>query len=300
MNKTESQQVDLKESYQIVGKSIVAIAIKRPSQQPSQDCPIIIGTGFVVADGLVATNHHVVRQAEQLQALPEMVQGEWPVMAVLFHLLPGKGMCQLEMEVLGAFVVEVFEPGGYYYGPEKPDLGFFHINMRGLPSLSVCAELEGIVPGTQVATAGFPMGTTALRAPGYVHQVTPTLQQGIVSAVLPFPCKNPHALMLNLMSQGGASGSPIFLPDRPDVVGVLYGGLQETYRAQVQGGDVPYNVPTNFTYCVAGHYLQAALANITKQPELQLTDSSPHFDKAMEQARQFQVPPAPAAKGSIQ
>lgn len=283
----------LSESYNVVSQSVVAIAVKTPEKKSPQDLPTIIGTGFIVGEGLVATNDHVVRQAEVLQAMPGTAQGKWPVDVVLFFLVPGKGMGQLEMEVLGCFVVDVFKPHGFYYGPDKPDLGFFHVNMRGLPVLSVCDNLEQVVPGTQVATAGFPMGTRALRAPGYVHQLTPTLQQAIVSAVLPFPCETPHALMLNMMSQGGVSGSPIFLADNPDVVGVLYAGLQETYSAQAQGIDVPYNVPTNLTYCVAGHFLRAAIEDIARRRELKLPEDSPHFNEALEQVRNLEVPSRP-------
>ncbi|GAJ23629.1 unnamed protein product, partial [marine sediment metagenome] len=33
--------------------------------------------------------------------------------------------------------------------------------------------------------------------------------------------------MINIMSQGGASGSPVFLPETGEVIGVLYGSLEE-------------------------------------------------------------------------
>ncbi|GDY10674.1 hypothetical protein LBMAG52_41620 [Planctomycetia bacterium] len=189
----------------------------------------------------------------------------------------------MQMNVLGTFLVETFQAEGNFYG-EKPDLGFLHVDMRGLPSLKIADDLENVTPGHKVATLGFPMGTDALRAPGYIHQLCPTLQEGIVSAVLPFPCRTPHALMLNLMSQGGASGSPIFLPNSPDVIGVLYAGLHETYTAEIQGIQVPYQVPTTFTYCVAGHFLHAFLKDARSRPELRLADDSPHFDELLKTA----------------
>lgn len=193
------------------------------------------------------------------------------------------------MEVLGVFAVNVFQPKGVYYGPKPPDLGFLHVNMRGLPQLDVAHDLPSVEPGTRVAAAGFPMGTDALRAPGYIHQLTPTLQEGIVSAVLPFPCKTPHALMLNIASQGGASGSPIFLLDCPTVIGVLYAGLNETYAATVQGVRTPYLVPTNFTYCVPGHFVNAALENIRAKPELTLPTDSPVFEDALKGVEQAPI-----------
>jgi hypothetical protein len=285
--------MDLTGPYSIVTHSVVAIAVKSSQNRPSNSVPKIIGTGFVVGEGLVATNDHVVRaaQAVQTNGLP---QSGWPLAAVLFFLIPDKGMCQVQTEILGCFVVDSFKPQGYYYGPEKPDLGFFHVNMQGLRPLRVCESLEKVGLGTPVATVGFPMGTSALCAPGYVHQLMPTLQQGIVSAVLPFPCKAPHALMLNFMSLGGASGSPVFLPDSADVVGVLYGGLQETYMARVQGVDVPYKVPTNFSYCVAGHFLQRSIEEIARNPAMRLPEDSPHLDDALSQVRALEIPAYPS------
>jgi hypothetical protein len=272
----------LVESYQIVSRSIVALSVKRlPNQPVPADIPTIIGTGFVVDEGLVATNDHVVKIADQLATLPGCPQDEWPIEAMLFHLLPEKGMIQLGMQVIGAWVVGTFKPGPAYYGPKYPDLGFVRIKMRGLPRLEVSADEESIQPGITIATAGFPMGTNALRAPGYIHQLTPSLQEGIVSAVLPFPCKTPHAFMLNLMSLGGASGSPIFLTNSPMVVGVLYGGLSETYRTTIQGLTWEYPVPTNFTYCVPGHYLKAALENIRSKPELVFPPDTPTLTEAL-------------------
>ncbi len=284
--------MELHDVYEAVSRSVVAIAIKLPQSADGFRMPPILGTGFVVGDGLVATNDHVIRAAEALHRERNMPEGEWPVTAILFFAVPGKGLAHLHMEIRGVWILSRFQPQGPYYGPPTPDLGFFHVNMRGMPALQLADDLECIVPGTRVATAGFPMGTDALAAPGYIHQFTPTLQEGVVSAVLPFPCSHPHALMLNMMTQGGASGSPIFLQDRPEVAGVLYAGLTETYFLDIQSTRVPYRVPTNFTYCVTGHYLRRAIEEILAKPELRLPDDSPSFADVAEQARRLEIPAA--------
>lgn len=280
--------MELAETYKAVSRSIVAIAVKPQPNQSWPGVPTIMGTGFVVEDGLIATNDHVVRQAERLQEVAGTTDDEWPIIACLFYLLPN-GMCQIPMEVMGAFTVGKFETKGIYYGPKVPDLGFLHVKMKGLPTLEPATELQTVEPGIRIATAGFPMGTDALRAPGYIHQLTPTLQEGIVSAVLPFSGKAPHAFMLNLMCQGGASGSPIFLPHTPQVIGVLYAGLTEQYWLSIQGVRVPYSVPTNFTYCVPTHLLRKAIENIRSKPELALPADSPTFQDAITRASEFNV-----------
>jgi S1-C subfamily serine protease len=288
--------VNLAATYQRVCQSLVAIAVKTSYAEHHQRVPIIIGSGFVVGDGLVATNDHVIQQARNLQNQFGCPENEWPFSAVMFCLDPKRGMGQLRMEVLGAFTLEGFVPGQAYYGPPKPDLGFLHVNMRGLPALEIAPDASLVPPGAQVATAGFPMGTDALTAPGYVHQLCPTLQQGIVSAVLPFSCSTPHALLLNMMSQGGASGSPIFLPESGQVVGVLYGGLQERYHMNVQGVSVPYNVPTNFTYCLPSHFIVKALASVHSQSALTLPSNAPHLDEPLSHLRDLADGSADAPK----
>ena len=87
--------------------------------------------------------------------------------------------------------------------------------------------------------------------------------------------------MLNIMTQGGASGSPVFLPDAPHVVGVLYGGLVEEYHMEVQRLQVPYKVPTNFSYCVPGSLLQMALDRVHTREELAQPDDSMTLDEIL-------------------
>jgi hypothetical protein len=274
--------MNLAESYKIVSRSIVAISLKRlPTMSVPPDMPPILGTGFVVEEGLVATAAHVVDLADRLPDFPGMVQSDWPIEAVYFHQTADQGVIQIGMQVFGAFTGSL-KVQGTYYGPKAPDLGFLQVRMRGLPPLEISTDEVAVLPGVRVATAGFPMGTDALQAPGYVHQLTPTLQEGIVSAILPFPCKTPHAILLNLMSLGGASGSPIFLPSSPKVVGVLYGGLTERYRTMLTPGlPFEYPVPTNLTYCVPGHLVKMALDNIRSKPELALPPNTPTLEEAL-------------------
>ena len=102
------------------------------------------------------------------------------------------------------------------------------------------------------------MGTDLLNAPGYCHQITPVVQQAVVSAVLPFACETPHGYVINIMVQPGASGSPAFTPDSGDVIGVLYGSIFDFGRTQQK--DV-HHIPTNFSLVVAAHYLKRTIAD---------------------------------------
>lgn len=290
--------MNLEESYQEVKPAIVAFVPKfHPvfdPQQPSPEFPPIFGTGIIVADGIVATNDHVVRAIGRLPKPPNYPKDLWPVTCILLYLIANKGVAAIKIDVLGVFSIEKAEMGTSYYGPPKPDIAFVRINMKDLPCAQVEYDPRKIKEGREVATAGFPMGTDTLTAPGYLHQITPTLQKGIISAILPFECDNPHALMINVMTQGGASGSPVFLPESGKVIGVLYGGLEDIQKTvnlkskdKIQNDPSThshlYKIPTNVSYVVPSHYIVDLLAKISKDENFKITESTPSLKKKIEE-----------------
>jgi S1-C subfamily serine protease len=99
------------------------------------------------------------------------------------------------------------------------------------------------------------MGIRTLRAPGWLHQISPTLQRGIISAVLPFPCANPHALLLDCVVEGVSSGSPVF-NEAGDVIGMVYAGIPEQNVLRGDSAALAYNTPTAHTLAVPGHLLR--------------------------------------------
>ncbi len=293
------------ESYAKIKPAIVAFIPKfHPvynSEEQPPEFPPIFGTGFVVDEGLVVTNDHVVKVIPKLPKPPDCPPEVWPVNCLLWHFIPGKGMATISLDVLGAMRISQMKTGESYYGPPKPDIAFVHVKMKDLPRVNVKYDLKEIQEGQEIATAGFPMGTETLMAPGYLHQLTPTLQEGIISAVLPFQCETPHAIMINVMVQGGASGSPVFLPDTGDVIGILYAGLEET--RQTKSG-LPSNIgrnieklepsihshifaaPTNISYVVPAHYIEKMLPLIKEDPNVQFPDDTLSLEEYIGKAEQ--------------
>lgn len=102
-----------------------------------------------------------------------------------------------------------------------PDLAFVQLEVRHLAPVVLDEEENTLRAGRRVATAGFPGGSVPLTVYGHLTQITPTLRQGIISAVYPFPCPRPHGFTIDVMTQGGASGSPVFLDDSPVVIGMI-------------------------------------------------------------------------------
>jgi hypothetical protein len=237
----------------------------------------IVGTGVIIADGLVVTNAHVVDALLKLPKPPDFPKDKFPFVAVLFHAVkPGdnpaiteESVGEVALEVLGVFRVEglIAKGDGVYYGPAKPDFNIVRVKAKDLPRVQLEPDTAKLIEGVEVGTIGYPMGTDALAAPGWLHQFSPFLQRGIISAILPTRCKAPHAFVINLQSMGGASGSPVFLAESGQVIGVLNAGLRETYPTfivvanQLQESGFAQG-PTNFTYVVPAYYIANVLRDI--------------------------------------
>jgi S1-C subfamily serine protease len=233
----------LPETFEKARHSIVALGsrIVPGPQGQTPLFPLIIGTGFVVdARGVVATNKHV---AEALQKLPVNSRASTSTAFAMFTTatrLAPDGL--LKLGVVFVDVIDYALPGkvevsaGSYYGAPIPDLAFLHIRACDLSALPLASEPHALQIGMPIATAGFPLGKDPLVAYNKVSQLTPLLRRGIVSSLLPGPCPQPHGFTIDVMIQGGASGSPVFLVESPTVVGMLHASFDHT--------NISYAVPS--------------------------------------------------------
>lgn len=258
--------------YPTLKPSIVAIA-SRVSKNP--ELPDIIGTGFIArSDGIILTNDHVIKAIKNLPRLKSMGPEDWPIVILYFHWIPDKGMMPIPLDVKGVGVLKREKPiEGYNYGKDIPDLGFIHVHIKDLPAIKISEKLE-LEEGDEVMLAGFPMGTDTLRAPGWLHQLTPTIQSGIISAVLPFPCDNPHAILLNIMTQGGSSGSPVFNPSTGEVIGIEYAGIVEPKTLRGKSGILIYEDNTSLTLAVPAKIVHEIYQKIDEVEEFKKADVS--------------------------
>jgi S1-C subfamily serine protease len=249
-----------------VRPSIVALAT-RWTQTPQGGRPIfptLLGTGFVVdSRGIIATNRHVV---EALEQLPRHPKGESSAIGIVWAEIERRsGMGVLPAffaDVKGYSTVTEFSSNSPYYAEAPPDIGFVQLKVRDLPALKLRTEANILRVGTPIATAGFPLGTDPLVAFGKVSQLTPFLRQGIISSVFPFPCPYPHGFTIDVMQQGGASGSPVFLADASVVVGMIHGGFPKS----------------NLTFSIPSALLADALSHFLQEHELDTSDVRPLRD----------------------
>ncbi len=251
--------------YQEIKKSIAAFV---PSFMPPDVSgnmtgkrwrfPPVLGTGFVIReDGIVATNRHVVESFSDVWRPESLKDDEWGIDA-MFLYPHEKGMIDIRIPVTG--VINIKTLAGKY-GPAAPDLSLVKILADDLVPMKL-PENRPFREGVEVAAAGYPLGRRALDGPMGLHQVTPTLQKGIISAVLPYPSDRPHSFSVNIMSNSGASGSPVFFTDTGEIAGALFSVLNDV--GYTRSND-EYLVPTAISYAVPFHYIKTALEKTGKQ-----------------------------------
>ena len=237
--------------YRVVKNCIVAIVQKFHNKKP--EFPEILGTGFLISrDGIVCTCRHLADAIRRLSG-PSGYQGI-PACCLLFTEIEqdgtkGVGIVNVDIESMGD--ADVWGDTSMYLGPNPPEVSLLLLSVRETPAVELATE--PLQEGEQVAFGGFPMGTRTLSAPGWLHQFSPSLQSGIVSAILPHQSAPlPHAFLLDANTQRGASGSPVFR-EGGKVVGMVYMALVNRETIGGGAGDagfVYYTVPTSLTGCV--------------------------------------------------
>src|SRR5580692_6197783 len=145
--------MSLAQVFEAVRPAVVAFMpaiISRPAGSPRPDLFPIIGTGFIIEDGMVVTNAHVVDALLGLPRPPNWPEGKWLFTAALFHHIdkerypnaPTEGYALIPLEVLGVVRVgdiQLDQPGqpGIYYGPRRPDFNIVHVKAKGLPKIEL-------------------------------------------------------------------------------------------------------------------------------------------------------------------
>jgi serine protease Do len=290
----------LNNGYKIIKPSIVAIADPRLNN-PAMSFPRIIGTGFFLReDGIVVTNNHVLEQIEKSlhDAKTKNIAEVATVITFFKYEDRGGGLAVLPLEIGDMFKVrQQLKSTSNYYGPENPDIGI--INLKKVKSCPAI-KLSEIIPheGALMGIAGFPMGERTLNAPGWLHQVGPTLQSAFISSHLPFDCNNPHGFVIDAVLQGGVSGSPLFHPETGDVTGIVYGGLNDYYIDKTRE---PYKIPTSLGLAIPATYLKAVYEALDRNLGIVegRKNKIPLLEWAQEQKRYKQKPKGSFLEGTL-
>ena len=274
--------MSLPKVYETVRPGIVAFAPFAPDaiRKGSRHFDLVFGTGFIVDDSLIATNAHVAQEFDNIPSLA----GQPRVVAMFFSRVPG-GLGTVLLNVTKSVVIKSIGNTDMYFGPEDPDVALVAVNCRGLAKYALKLTAEPILEGTAIATAGFPMGNVLMHLEGQLDHPAPTLQAGIVSATLPYPGASfSHGYLINVMVQGGASGSPVFLADSGEVIGAVYASRLEV---DAQGRALP----TNFSHVVPSFFLAETLKQAREELAKYVAPDANHIDDVL-----ASMPAQPAQK----
>jgi hypothetical protein len=72
-------------------------------------------------------------------------------------------------------------------------------------------------------------------------------------------------ITIDIVQQGGSSGSPIFGPDNRRVVGMMYGGINDVSEGISGPTRFLYTIPTNISLAEPAYIIVQALAEYLKQ-----------------------------------
>lgn len=227
----------LVETLARVKPSIVAVGTFQRTRSPAFK---FLGTGFAVGDGsLIATNAHVV---------PE-------------------GLAEDQMEMLAIAV-----PGGDNKGvirgvgkaaiDKEHDLALLRLEGAPLPALKL-SRAGAVSEGQSVALTGFPIGS--------VLGLAPVTHRGIVAAITPIGIPQARAGALNptlirrlstdpfrvyqldATTYPGNSGSPVFIPETGEVIGVVNMVFVKSTKESI------LSEPSGISYAIPAQYLKALL-----------------------------------------
>ncbi len=223
-------QAGLPETLAEVRHGVVAVGLLSPVKDSPKSPPraVYLGSGFAVKDGtLVVTNHHVVaRKLEPGQRLA---------------VFSGRGR---KARIHEAEVVKT--------DPEH-DLALLRIGNGRLRPLKLHRG-GWIAEGREVAFTGFPLGMVlglyAVTHKGIVAAITPAAVPAGSSRELNAArirrLRNPFMVyQLDAVAYPGNSGSPVYLPESGEVIGVVNSvfvkGSKESVLSQPSG--ISYAIP---------------------------------------------------------
>jgi Trypsin-like peptidase domain len=187
--------------------------------------------------------------------------------AILSFPSDDKGWQICFVDVLDSVALYEFSPkdkSSEWYGSAVPDIGFVQLAVCEVPSLELALEKFYLTIGMDVATIGYPMGTRSMTALGKLNQTSPFIRRGIVSSLFPYPTSKPHGFTMDIMQQGGSSGSPILRVSDGVVVGMMSSSVVEWTAAESESVSLAYSLNTNISIAEPAHILHQALAILRK------------------------------------
>ena len=183
----------------------------------------VFATAFLVQNGLLLTNRHVVQLITDEHAKTGN-HDHW--YAEFVHpRVDGNGWTQTIKRIRNTFALTDPLGGG---GLDVGLLSFTDAGEMGPCKPVEFGSLDDIVVGNDVAICGYPFGNDSLKNHSVgIFRFGPTVHAGIISAISPYDTVDPRNIttfLTDVSTAGGMSGSPVFLPTNGQVIGIHYSG----------------------------------------------------------------------------
>jgi len=139
-------------------------------------------------------------------------------------------------------------------------------------------DSSAVREGDEVGICGFPLGLTIASPDQRLRQLTPIVQRGTIAAVLPWAgIHNPHAFQLDMNVNGGSSGSPVFLAESGEVIGIVFAAPIEPADVIIPTPDgethiATVSLPTGFGYAVPSNRYRSQPNPVQHLPDVIRSD----------------------------
>jgi S1-C subfamily serine protease len=127
------------------------------------------------------------------------------------------------------------------------------------PFLELCTERPEV--GNEVATGGFPLGDNLMEA---AENADCSFHFGRISALVPYdsPKLNPTSIQLDMFTNHGNSGGPVFNQKDGKVLGMLNAGMTAGIVDVIKDGLTQrLEIPTGISYAIPALLLQNAISS---------------------------------------
>jgi len=179
----------------------------------------IFGTGFIVRKNLVITNRHVIKKLNDVMS-QERIPITQRFMQFIYPKETDKGPQICLANIIG--VLEVGNPG---IDAAFLEFEFNKATFEPCKPLPIIERAISVKIGQQVGVMGYAGGTGLLTdRHENIYRFGPIMHMGIISAIAPYEGRIPTHFLMDIRSDDGMSGSPVFDIESGKVLGILTKG----------------------------------------------------------------------------
>jgi len=179
----------------------------------------VVGSGVVLSsEGLIATNRHVI---EDIVGELPAANDPWHV-GVLIWQQVGRETKAFLLDIRSEWSIQqVVAKSGRMRPNDSTDVAILDVGVQGIPTATLLESCSALVPGQRIVACGYPDGDSNLQDETGIRQRMPFLLAGSISALREDATGHLEQLACDLPVIPGSSGSPVFLENRAELIGIV-------------------------------------------------------------------------------